>query len=608
MQSKRDEVPLRDEFMADQGKETGSAEKVKPRSRYRGCCIIAIVLVAILLVAVAVIIPTVVVPKLRDSTSQPPQIRGARAIVLACNATRFPQTCNASLTSNPSSLTSSPQGLATVAVTAAADAVSTSLTKATAYSIDPEVVLNASYVGLVDDCLNTLALAHEQLATSQATLSSKTLENLEPEYDTLKTSLSGALTFTGTCSDGLKAIPTLKSTDLRQSVNLTFQVVSNALAITNTLAAEGEDLQNWVPTYFLANLRGSPIPPSPSRRRMLEFTEQPHPFPNWLLAHDRRVLVGEVDPVPNVIVARDGSGNYTTIQAAVDAAPMNSSARYVIRIKAGVYDEIVRVSSLRKHVMFLGDGINQTIITGNRSVSMPGMTTFKSATVGVAGEGFMAKGITFQNTAGAEGQQAVALRVSADRCAVYQCSLDGFQDTLWAHAFRHFYKDCTIYGTVDFVFGNAAAVFQSCTLLARTNLPGKQNVFTAQGRTDPGQCTGLVIQNCTLGATPDMNLTSQLTYLGRPWKQFSLTVILQSYISNIVDPSGWLPFNGDFALNTLFYGEFGNTGPGANTQARVNWSTAITDSDLVKPLEIEDFLDAESWLPSAGVPYSEYSL
>lgn len=382
MQSKRDEVPLGEEFMAEQGKESSSGEPVKPRSRYRGCCIIAIVLVAILLVAVAVIIPTVVVPKLRDHTSQRPQIRGAGAIALACNATRFAQTCNASLTSNPSSLTSSPQGLAAVAVAAAADAVSTTLTKATAYSIDPEVVLNVTYGGLVDDCLNTLALAHEQLETSQTTLSSKTLENLEPEFNTLKTSLSSALTFTGTCSDGLSRIPTLMGTDLRQRVNLTFQVVSNALAITNTLAAQGEDLQNWVPTYFLANLRGNPNPPSPSRRRMLELTEEVPPFPNWLGAHDRRVLVEEVDPDPNVTVARDGSGNYTTIQAAVDAAPMNSSVRYVIRIKAGVYDEIVRVSSLSKYVMFLGDGINQTIITGNRSVSMAGMTTFKSATVG----------------------------------------------------------------------------------------------------------------------------------------------------------------------------------------------------------------------------------
>ena len=170
-----------------------------------------------------------------------------------------------------------------------------------------------------------------------------------------------------------------------------------------------------------------------------------------------------------------------------------------------------------------------------------------SECAGVAGEGFIAKGVTFQNTAGAVGQQAVALRVSADRCVVYQCSMDGFQDTLWAQAFRHFYKNCTISGTVDFVFGNAAAVFQTCTLLARANLPGKQNVFTAQGRTDPGQCTAIVIHNCTLDAALDLNQTTQLTYLGRPWKQYSLVVILQSYISTIFDPSGWLPFNGTFA-------------------------------------------------------------
>lgn len=168
---------------------------------------------------------------------------------------------------------------------------------------------------------------------------------------------------------------------------------------------------------------------------------------------------------------------------------------------------------------------------------------------GVEGEGFMAKGVTFQNTAGAISEQAVALRVSADKCALYQCSVEGFQDTLWAQAFRQFYKECTITGTVDFVFGNAAAVLQDCNLLARSNLPGKHNVYTAQGRSDPGQCTGFSIHNCTLDGTPDLkelnaSQTQHVTYLGRPWKQFSLSVISESYISSLVDPTGWLPWSG----------------------------------------------------------------
>lgn len=220
----------------------------------------------------------------------------------------------------------------------------------------------------------------------------------------------------------------------------------------------------------------------------------------------------------------------------------------------------------------------------------------------------MAKSLTIRNTAGAISQQAVALRVSADKCALYQCSVEGFQDTLWTQAFRQFYKDCTITGTVDFVFGNAAAVLQSCRLLARENLPGKHNVYTAQGRSDPGQCTGFVIHNCSLDGTMEMKMgkqTPKRTFLGRPWKRFSLTVVVASFVSDVVHPAGWLPWSGDFALDTLFYGEYGNTGPGANTEARVNWSTPITNPSLFSHLRPSQFLAATSWLPSAGVPFAD---
>jgi pectinesterase len=175
--------------------------------------------------------------------------------------------------------------------------------------------------------------------------------------------------------------------------------------------------------------------------------------------------------------------------------------------------------------------------------------------VGVTGKGFIAKGITFQNTAGAIAHQAVALRVSGDQSAFWQCSFDGFQDTLYTHALRQFYFGCTIYGTVDFVFGNAAAVLQNCTLLARPNLQGQENVYTAQGRTDPGQNTGFVLADCIIGGTPDLLPQSQLfpTFLGRPWKLYSLTVYINSTISGIVNPSGWLPWSGETSLFSVFF-------------------------------------------------------
>lgn len=122
---------------------------------------------------------------------------------------------------------------------------------------------------------------------------------------------------------------------------------------------------------------------------------------------------------------------------------------------------------------------------------------------GADGEFFMAKDIGIENSAGAEKHQAVALRVSSDRSILYNCQLDGYQDTLYAHAHRQFYRDCTISGTVDFVFGDAAVVFQNCKLVINKPLENQSCMVTAQGRTDKRGTTGIVLQNCTITASPE---------------------------------------------------------------------------------------------------------
>ncbi|MQK21754.1 pectin esterase, partial [Escherichia coli] len=144
-----------------------------------------------------------------------------------------------------------------------------------------------------------------------------------------------------------------------------------------------------------------------------------------------------------------GSGNVRTVSAAVAAAPERSSRRYVIRIKAGVYRENVDVPSRKSNIMFLGDGQSNTIITASRNV-VDGSTTFDSATVAVVGERFLARGITFQNSAGPSKHQAVALRVGADLSAFYLCGFIAYQDTLYVHSNRQFFVNCYIAGTVDF--------------------------------------------------------------------------------------------------------------------------------------------------------------
>ncbi|CAM6035174.1 unnamed protein product [Sphagnum compactum] len=532
----------------------------------------------------------------------------------SCNATRFPVACNVSLSAvDPRTFKSSAKDLTTIAVTAATQAVSQTLSSSLSLmnmSANSEISgNNATLASKLVDCFPLLNLSLGLLDGSfyQLDSSSMDLSSLHLVFQDIKTWISGALTFYTTCTDAFNLLDNSTDDDhaaafnvqIQQQSEVTFQLLSNALSFVNALALFGNDLRSWKPSFFQTHVQKLTIS-----------------FPTWLSLGDRRLLLAADSWSANVTVAQDGSGDYNTIQQAVDAAdaaaaasssssgnsnsssskPAAAAPRYVIHIKEGIYHEIVRVST--PFLIMLGDGINKTIITGNRSATDPSMTTYQSATFGVTGKGFIAKGITFQNTAGAIAHQAVALRVSGDQSAFWQCSFDGFQDTLYTHALRQFYFGCTIYGTVDFVFGNAAAVLQNCTLLARPNLQGQENVYTAQGRTDPGQNTGFVLADCIIGGTPDLLPQSQLfpTFLGRPWKLYSLTVYINSTISGIVNPSGWLPWSGNFALDTLYFAEYESQGPGANPQARVNWSTQITDPSELAKFSINNFLNAQEWL------------
>lgn len=224
------------------------------------------------------------------------------------------------------------------------------------------------------------------------------------------------------------------------------------------------------------------------------------------------------------------------------------------------------------------------------------------------GERFLARDITFQNTAGPSKHQAVALRVGSDLSAFYRCDMLAYQDTLYVHSNRQFFVDCIIAGTVDFIFGNGAVVLQNCDIHARRPNSGQKNMVTAQGRTDPNQNTGIVIQKCRIGATSDLRPVQKSfpTYLGRPWKEYSRTVVMQSSITDVIHPAGWHEWSGNFALNTLFYGEYQNTGAGAGTSGRVNWKgfKVITSATEAQSFTPGRFIAGGSWLGSTGFPFS----
>ncbi|KAL5579680.1 hypothetical protein UlMin_012122 [Ulmus minor] len=345
---------------------------------------------------------------------------------------------------------------------------------------------------------------------------------------------------------------------------------------------------------------------SNNRKLLEDVASDDVKWPEWLSVADRKLLQAP-SPTPNVVVAADGSGDFTTVSAAVAAAPDNSNSRYIIRIKAGVYRENVDISKKKKNIMFVGDGRTNTIITASKNV-VDGSTTFNSATVAAVGAGFLARDITFQNTAGPSKHQAVALRVGSDLSAFYKCDMLAYQDTLYVHSNRQFYINCLVAGTVDFIFGNAGAVLQDCDIHARRPNSGQKNMVTAQGRTDPNQNTGIVIQKSRIGATSDLLPVQKNfpTYLGRPWKLYSRTVVMQSVISDVIDPAGWHIWDGTFALDTLTYREYQNTGAGAGTSRRVTWKgyKVITSSTEAQGYTPGSFIGGGSWLPATGFPFS----
>ncbi|KAF8008675.1 hypothetical protein BT93_K2363 [Corymbia citriodora subsp. variegata] len=332
-------------------------------------------------------------------------------------------------------------------------------------------------------------------------------------------------------------------------------------------------------------------------------------FPSWVSRHDRKLLQSSTIKA-NLVVAKDGSGNFRTIQAALDAAAKRRSttARFIIYVKKGVYRENIEVANNNNNILMIGDGIKNTIITGGRSVGA-GYTTYSSATAGIDGVGFIARGITFTNTAGPQKGQAVALRSASDLSVFYRCAFQGYQDTLWVLSQRQFYKSCYIFGTIDFIFGNAAVIFQNCLIYVRKPLHGQANVITAQGRNDPFQNTGIAFHNSRVLATSDLLKATESfqTYLGRPWMQYARTVYMKTYLSSLVSPAGWSTWEGSNSVwNTLYFGEYGNSGPGSSTKNRVTWPGyhVITSAATASSYTVANFIAGRSWLPATGVPFT----
>ncbi|XP_068660829.1 probable pectinesterase/pectinesterase inhibitor 32 [Aristolochia californica] len=420
------------------------------------------------------------------------------------------------------------------------------------------------------DCLELLDLTSEEL---RWVTKSVVEDNGRPEQATnLNAWLSAALTNQETCIDGFQEISNEKiKSSVRGVLRKMIEEFETILSMVNQMTAVG----------------------------------------GHLLSHDikwytRKAAIGILnssleDLKIDLIVAKDGTGNYTSIMEAVEAAvPYENDEQFVIYVKEGKYREIVRIGRGKKNLAIVGDGMQKTIITNNRSAG-GGFSTFESATFAVNAPGFMGRDLTFHNGAGPENHQAVAFRSKSDLSICYRCRFEGNQDTLYAHSLRQMYRDCYILGTVDFIFGNAAAAFQNCRILARKPNPGQFNTVTAQKRSRVNETTGFSFHKCRVNAESSLRKSPNgiRTYLGRPWGPYSTTVFMQSYLSEIIDPAGWRRWNGSSPVDKLYYGEYKNSGPGSGTEGRVKWSSYHA---LTQPREVYNFtaarlIDANLWLP-----------
>lgn len=503
----------------------------------------------------------------------------AELIVLACRATRFPDVCESSLKADPSAVAATQaEGLVMAAISVASKEGVHSH-----YLAQNLLRMSGGSVNLTAaarDCEYLLRRAGSFFARCQQ------VTPLISQIEDVQTWMSAVLTYENDCRSALSYVNTTKVVDgVMKDMDYVIMLTSNALSMVYAFRTYGGDTARWQPPTQRSVGGGSAASKGGSGSG------------SWPVGR-------------GVTVSKDGSGQFGSIQAAVDAAPEGATARFTIYVKRGRYEETVMIPAEKPLLAFVGDGMDQTVITGFRNAQMPGVTTYDSATVAVDGDGFVAVGMTFQNSAGPAMHQAVALRVDSDLAAFYNCSFLGFQDTLYVHSLRQFYRNCRIEGTIDFIFGNSAAFFQNCQIFIRPGNPGvATSVVAAHGRTDPAETTGLVFHNCTLDGTPPFleayrsSPNLHRVYLGRPLELFSRTIFLENRLSQIFRPDGWLPWNGTFALSTLFYAEYLDNGPGADPAHRISWSSQISYSEALF-FTIAPFIQGDRWLPATNVPFS----
>ncbi|KAA3475282.1 pectinesterase-like [Gossypium australe] len=427
-----------------------------------------------------------------------------KAVSNFCSFTHYRESCHKTLSSVNST---DPKEFISKAILAAKEAVKKFFNYSDSLLV--QVKNNNLTKMALNDCKDMMDYAVDSLQASYSDVGDSELRNINDHKNDLRNWLSVVISYQQSCLNGFEHDNNMKET-MQKGIIDAHELTGNALTITTKLSD--------ILSKFGIQLNNT-------NSHRLHFIEK-NVYPSWFSVKDRHLLarIDNSNLKPNVVVAKDGSGQFKTIAA--------------------------------------------------------------------IGNEFIAKSMGFQNTASPE-------------------KIDAYQDTLCNQANCQFFRNCVISGTIDFIFGNSPTVIQNSLIIVRRPMDNQFNTVTAQGKDFIDENTGTVIQNYKI--VPEQKLFNDrfkiATYLDRPWKKFSTTIIMESILGDFIKPERWIHFEGPDKVNyeeTLYYVEYNNRGPGANLNVRVNWK-GYHKIDRVTAMQftIQSFLlSKENWLPLIGVSFT----
>ncbi|KAG8370528.1 hypothetical protein BUALT_Bualt14G0126200 [Buddleja alternifolia] len=308
---------------------------------------------------------------------------------------------------------------------------------------------------------------------------------------------------------------------------------------------------------------------------------------------DSPLLTQKMGTNRTVTVDPNGQEDFKSVQAAVDHVPNGNSEWIIIHITKGVYREKVNIPHNKPYIFMRGDGRGKTSIVWSQS----SVHNYDSATFKVEAPHFVVFGISFKNTAPAvitrkmENNKSVAVFVGADKVAFYQCAFFSNQNTLFDYKGRHYYDNCYIQGSIDFIFGRGQAMFHDCELFVIANSRDEiRGSITANYRQRHSESSGFVFVKGKVYGTGDV-------YLGTAKGAHSRVVFANTYLSRTVIPHGWTNLSYPGSTHNLYHAEYRCHGPGSGSGNRAHWSKQLTDVDAAPFLSV-DFIEGQDWLPA----------